>query len=131
MDETDEFGEFETLLEKCLHADSKRRPRTAIKLRNERVVVDFLERLENGARPCDLVRPPFEDEKDTKIRELKEELAQEKRKNAELENRRNFEADLRQEIRQKDEIIQNQNQVKSKRKVRNDFFYFLKDLKID
>ena len=95
-----------------MRADSKRRPRTAIELRNERVVVDFIQRLENGARPCELVRPPFEDEKDTKIRLLKEELAQEKRKNAELENGRNFEADLRQEIRQKDEIIQKQNQVR-------------------
>ena len=95
-----------------MRADSKRRPRTAIELRNERVVVDFIQRLENGARACELVRPPFEDEKDTKIRLLKEELAQEKRKVAELENGRNFEADLRREIRQKDEIIANQNQVK-------------------
>ena len=35
------------LLEKCLRAESKTRPRTAIELRNEAVLVDFLERLEN------------------------------------------------------------------------------------
>ena len=106
-----------------MRADSKRRPRTAIELRNERVVVDFIQRLENGARACELVLPPFEDEKDTKIRLLKKELAQEKRKVAELENGRNFEADLRQEIRQKDQIIRNQNQVKSKKEI---FYIFLK-----
>jgi hypothetical protein len=72
--ETDKFVDFETLLEKCLHADRTRRPRTAIKLREEAIFLDFLNRLENGEQPCDLVRPPFEDEKDTKIRILKKEL---------------------------------------------------------
>ena len=107
-----------------MRADSQRRPRTAIELRNARVVVDFLARLENGARPCELVRPPFEDEKDAQIRLLKEELAKEKRKVAEFKNRRNLEADLRQEIREKDEIIANENQVKSKRKFSYFFYIF-------
>ncbi|CBY40392.1 unnamed protein product, partial [Oikopleura dioica] len=85
--ETDDFSEFETLLEKCLHSDRKQRPRNAIKLRNERVLVDFLNRIENGARPCDLVQPPFEDEKDTKIRDLKEKITIKDRKIANLEKR--------------------------------------------
>ena len=93
------------------------RPRTAIKLRNERVLVDFLNRIENGARPCDLVRPPFEDEKDTRIRELKEKLAIKDRKIADLENRLNSDQNARQQIRQKDEIIETLNQVFSNEKI--------------
>ena len=103
--ETDDFADFEMLLEKCLRADSKKRPRDATQLRNESVLVDFLHQLENGARPCDLVRPPFEDEKDTKIRELKEEIAKKDRKIAELGNGR----DLIEDVRQK--IIEVQKQV--------------------
>jgi len=105
------FSDFEKLLEKCLRADSNLRPRTAIELRNERVLVDFLNRIENGARPCDLVRPPFEDEKDTQIREFKEKLAIKDRKIANLENRLNFDQNAREEISQKDNIIEKLNQV--------------------
>ena len=109
--ETDEFADFEMLLEKCLRAESKTRPRTAIELRNEAVLVDFLERLENGARPCDLVQPPFEDEKDMKIRKLNKEMAKKDREIADLKNRLNSETGSRQEIRQKDETINNLTQV--------------------
>ena len=70
-----EFCEFDDLFEKCLRGDRNERPRDAIELRSEAIFADFLERLENGARPSDLVRPPFEDEKETQIRELKEEIA--------------------------------------------------------
>ena len=115
--ETDEFSHFEELLQKCLRADSNLRPRTAIELRNERVLVDFLNRIENGARPCDLVRPPFEDEKDTKIRELKEEITIKDRKIADLKNRLNSDQNARQQIRQKDEIIETLNQVFSNEKI--------------
>ena len=94
-----------------MHSDRKRRPRNAIKLRNERVLVDFLNRIENGARPCDLVQPPFEDEKDTKIRDLKEKITIKDRKIANLEKRLNSAADIRLEISQRDEIIETQNQV--------------------
>ena len=109
--ETDEFSDFEEILQKCLRADSNLRPRTAIELRNERVLVDFLNRIENGARPCDLVRPPFEDEKDTRIRELKEEITIKDRKIADLKNRLNSDQNAREEIRQKNNIIEKQNQV--------------------
>ena len=109
--ETDEFADFELLLEKCVRAERKERPRTAIELRNEKVLVDFLNKLENGARPCELVPPPFENAKDARVRELKEELAQERKKSAELEKRLNFEANAKQEIGQRDQIIQRQNEV--------------------
>ena len=78
-----------------------------MRLRNEAVFVDFLYQLENGARPCDLVRPPFEDEKDTKIRELKEEMATKNKKISELE------IVVRQAIGEKDELIQKQKEVKT------------------
>ena len=54
------------------------------------VDIDFLNRLENGERPRDLVQPPFEDAKDTQIRELKEEIEVQKIKNADLESRLNL-----------------------------------------
>ena len=73
--ETDEFADFELLLEKCLRADRKERPRTAIELRNEKVLVDFLNKLENGARPCELVPSPFENEKDAQDKDAKEKDA--------------------------------------------------------
>ena len=103
--ETDEFAEFEELFEKCLRADRKRRPRDAIELRSESVLVDFLEKLENGARPCDLVQPPFEDKIDTRIRELKEIMAKKDKNVAELEKR------LEAQIREKDEIIEKNKEV--------------------
>ena len=104
-----EFAEFETLLEKCTTADRNRRPKNAIELRNENVFSVFRFRLENGERACDIVPPPFEDQKDRQIRLLKEELVGERRKVADLENRLNLEAPS---MRQKDEIIETQNQVK-------------------
>ena len=103
-----EYAEFETLLEKCTRADRNRRPKNAIELRNEDVFSVFRNRLENGERACDIVPPPFEDQKDRQIRLLKEELAEERRKNADLEIRLNSEAPS---MRQKDEIIETQNQV--------------------
>ena len=95
-----------------MHADAQRRPRNAIRLRNEAVLVDFLEKLEDGVRPCDLVRPPFEDEKDTQIRELKEEMAIKDRKIADLENRLVSAEISTVEIGQKNETIQKKKEVK-------------------
>ena len=86
-----EFADFDALLEKCTRADRSRRPKNAIELRNEDVFSVFRCRLENGERACDIVPPPFEDQKDSQIRLLKEELAE--------------------KVRQKDEIIETQNQV--------------------
>ena len=74
-------------------------------------MVDFLNRLENGERPCDHVRPPFEDEKDAKIREQKEDIAKKDQKIAELERRLNSAENARHEIGQKDEVIAKQNEV--------------------
>ena len=95
-----------------MKADSKQRPRTAIELRNEHVLVDFLNRLENGERPCDLVPPPFEHENDTQIRELKREIADKDRKIAELENRLNAGENSREEINQLRQIIKKQKEVR-------------------
>ena len=81
-----EFADFEALLEKCTRADRSRRPKNAVELRNEDVLAVFRYRLEKGERPCEIVPPPFEDEKDAQIRLLKEELAKKDRKIAELEN---------------------------------------------
>ncbi|CBY11406.1 unnamed protein product [Oikopleura dioica] len=82
----DEFADFEVLLEKCTRADRSRRPKNAVELRNEDVRAVFRYRLEKGERPCEIVSPPFEDEKDAQIRLLKEELAKKDKKIAELEN---------------------------------------------
>ena len=109
--QTDEFAEFEELFEKCLRADRKRRPRDAIELRSESVLVDFLEKLENGARPCDLVQPPFEDKIDTRVRELKEIMAKKDKNVAELEKRLDS---AEASIQEKDEIIQKNKDVSEK-----------------
>ena len=93
-----EFSEFEALLEKCTSADRSRRPKNAIELRNEAVLAVFRYRLENGERPCEIVSPPFEDEKDAQIRIQKEELAKKDRKIAELEIRLNAAENSRNEI---------------------------------
>ena len=53
--ESDEFADLEVLLEKCTRADRKRRPRNAIKLREELVLAEFLQRIENGERPSEIV----------------------------------------------------------------------------
>ena len=87
-----------------------------MELRSEIVIVDFLDKLENGERACDLVTPPFEDEKDTQIRQLKEKLAKKERKIAELENGQDF----RREIRQKDKIIDELKKVQ-----KNHIFHLL------
>jgi len=76
-----EFADFEALLEKCTRADRSFRPKNAIELRNEDVFSVFRYRLENGERACDIVPPPFEDQKDRQIRLLKEELAKERSRN--------------------------------------------------
>ena len=66
--ENSELDEFDLLLEKCTRANRDQRPRNAIDLRNEEVLVVSLYRIENGERPSDIVAPPFEDEKDRLIR---------------------------------------------------------------
>ena len=109
-----EFAEFEALLEKCTSADRSRRPKNAIELRNEAVLAVFRYRLENGERPCEIVSPPFEDEKDAQIRIQKEELAKKDRKIAELENRLNVAQNSRDEIEQTREIIEKLNEVRFK-----------------
>ena len=114
VDETDEFDGFEDLLEKCLRGDRRQRPRTATELRNERVLVDFLNKLENGARPCELVPPPFEDEKETQIREMRAQLATKDRKIANLEETVNSAMNAKHEIGQTDEIIEMKNEVNQK-----------------
>ena len=48
LGENEEFGDFEDLLEKCTRADRDRRPQKAIELREEAVLVDFLQRIEAG-----------------------------------------------------------------------------------
>ena len=89
LGETDEFEEFETLIEKCTKVDSTERPRNAIELRNEAVFVDFLERIENGERASSIVPPPFPNEND-EVERLKEEIERKDRRIQELENRLDF-----------------------------------------
>ncbi|CBY31515.1 unnamed protein product [Oikopleura dioica] len=110
VDETDEFDRFEDLLEKCLRGNRKKRPRTAIELRNEGVLVDFLNKLENGARPCELVPPPFEDEKEMQIREMRAKLATKDRTITDLEKTVNSAMNAKHEIGQRDEIIEMKNE---------------------
>ena len=114
VDETDEFDRFEDLLEKCLRGNRKKRPRTAIELRNEGVLVDFLNKLENGARPCELVPPPFEDEKEMQIREMRAKLATKDRTITDLEKTVNSAMNAKHEIGQRDEIIEMKNEVNLK-----------------
>ncbi|CAG5104970.1 Oidioi.mRNA.OKI2018_I69.chr1.g1718.t1.cds [Oikopleura dioica] len=111
--ETDEYEEFEILLQKCTHPDRKRRPRNAIKLRDEDLFVDFLQRIENGERPSNIVPPPFPNENDD-VQRLKEEIEQKDRTIVELQNRLNtfneiMDYRLREEAKQKDEKIAKQN----------------------
>ncbi|CBY32054.1 unnamed protein product, partial [Oikopleura dioica] len=109
-----EFSEFEALLEKCTSADRSRRPKNAIELRNEALLAVFRYRLENGERPCEIVSPPFEDEKDAQIRIQKEELAKKDRKIAELEIRLNAAENSRNEIEENREIIEKLNEKNTK-----------------
>lgn len=120
--ETEEFEEFEVLLEKCTKIDRNDRPRNAIKLRDEPLLVDFLQRIESGELPSNIVPPPFPDENND-VQELREEIQQKDRIIAELENRLNtfneiMEDRLRDETKQKDEIIATRNRVSK-------LFYFL------
>ena len=68
--QSDDFAEFEALLEKCTRADRTRRPKNAVELRNEDVLAVFRHRLEKGERPCDIVLPPFGHEKYKQIRKV-------------------------------------------------------------
>ena len=88
--EDEQFAAFEELLEKCARADRNQRPRNAIKLRDEEVLVDFLRRIEAGERPSDLVLPPFEDENEAQNRQLREEIARKDAIIADLQNRLNL-----------------------------------------
>ena len=113
LGEDEEFAEFEVLLEKCARADRKRRPRNAMILRDEIVLVDFLRRIEAGERPSDLVPPPFEDENEAQNRQLREEIARKDAIIADLQNRLNM-ADqeserMRESLTRK---IREKNQVK-------------------
>ena len=116
------FCEFDELFEKCLRGDRKERPRDAIELRSEAIFADFLERLENGARPSDLVRPPFEDEKETQIRELKQEIAAkrsefERNFNLKIEN---LQVEHQASLNKLETTIQEQNETISEMKNQNE-----------
>ena len=115
LGEDEEFAEFEVLLEKCARADRNRRPRNAMKLRDEIILVDFLRRIEAGERPCDLVPPPFEDENEAQVRQLREELVRKNGIIEDLQNRLNIAVEggqrMRQELTRKDQTIVKKNQV--------------------
>ena len=110
LGEDEEFGEFEDLLEKCARADRDRRPRNAIELREEVVLVDFLRRIEAGERPSDIVPPPFENEHEAEIRQLRKELARKDEIIADLQNRLDVAGE---EATEKDEIIRDRDQVRN------------------
>ena len=109
LGEDEEFGDFEDLLEKCARADRDRRPRNAIELREEVVLVDFLRRIEAGERPSEIVPTPFENEHETEIRQLREELARKDGIIADLQSRLDVAGE---EATEKDEIIRERDQVR-------------------
>ena len=111
LGENEEFGDYEDLLEKCTRADRDRRPRNAIELREEAVLIDFLQRIEAGERPCDIVSPPFENDNEAENRQLREELARKDAIIAELKKRLDAAGE---EMKEKEKTILEKDQVKSK-----------------
>ncbi|CAG5104663.1 Oidioi.mRNA.OKI2018_I69.chr1.g1431.t1.cds [Oikopleura dioica] len=111
--ETNEFEEFENLLQKCTYLNRKRRHRNAVELRAESLFVDFLQRIENGERPSNIVPPPFPNEND-KVQRLTEEIEQKDRTIAQLQRRLDtfneiMEDRLRDEAKQKNKEIAKMN----------------------
>ncbi|CAG5091635.1 Oidioi.mRNA.OKI2018_I69.PAR.g13174.t1.cds [Oikopleura dioica] len=69
--ENEEFIDFEILLQKCLNPQKPLRPENALQLRGEAIFCEFLERIESGEAPNEIIAPPEEI-----IRRLRETNAQ-------------------------------------------------------
>ena len=87
------------LLEKCTRQEREQRPRNAIELRNEDVLVDILKRIENGEPLSELLQIVKNDEI---IADLQKRL-----KIAEQASER-----MQETVRQKDQAILEKDQVK-------------------
>ncbi|CAG5082018.1 Oidioi.mRNA.OKI2018_I69.PAR.g10015.t1.cds [Oikopleura dioica] len=53
--ETEEFGEFETLIQKCLRPTRESRPNNMMIVKNEEIFSDFVQRIERGELPSDIM----------------------------------------------------------------------------
>ncbi|CAG5082014.1 Oidioi.mRNA.OKI2018_I69.PAR.g10014.t1.cds [Oikopleura dioica] len=53
--ETDEFGEFEILIQKCLHPTRELRPNNMMIVKNVEIFSDFVQRIERGELPSDIM----------------------------------------------------------------------------
>ncbi|CAG5091617.1 Oidioi.mRNA.OKI2018_I69.PAR.g13165.t1.cds [Oikopleura dioica] len=130
--ESEEFIDFEILLQKCLNPQKLLRLENALQLRGEAIFCEFLERIESGEAPNEIIAPPEEI-----IRRLRETNQQQesliegqKRRISELEGQnRKFLAEItkqKQKVAEQEEDLKNilaenerKNQIEENLKIEN------------
>ena len=92
--------DFEIFLQKCLNPRKQLRPENALQLRGEAIFCEFLERIESGEAPNEIIAPPEEI-----IRRLRETNQQQESLIEQQERRiREFEAKLEKNENRKRKI---------------------------
>ena len=71
--ESEELVDFEVLLQRCLNPEKLLRPENALQLRGEAIFTEFLERIESGEAPNEIIRRLRETNMKKRIRELEQE----------------------------------------------------------
>ena len=81
LGETNEFPEFEALIQKCLHPTREFRPENMMIVKNKEIFADFVNRIQEGELPSDIMATPAQI-----IKNLREENEQKDRKIQVFEN---------------------------------------------